>query len=57
MKKVLFILMAAAAVGLLLNSEKGSKTLKKLAESLDDIKDKALDDMNKLVAKGKKWVA
>jgi hypothetical protein len=57
MKKILFLLAAAAAVGLILNSEKGSKTLKKLAESLDDIKDKALKDMNKLIDKSKKWVA
>ena len=57
MKKVLFILMAAAAVGLLLNSEKGMKTLKKLGKSLDDIKDKALSDMSALIDKSKKWVA
>jgi hypothetical protein len=57
MKKVIFIFIAAAAVGLLLNSEKGTKTLKKLAESLDDIKDKALNDMSRLIDKSKKWVA
>ncbi len=57
MKKILFLLAAAAAVGLILNSEKGSKTLKKLGESLDDIKDKALNDMSKLIDKSKKWVA
>jgi hypothetical protein len=57
MKKIFFLLAAAAAVGLILNSEKGSKTLKKLGESLDDIKDKALNDMSKLIDKSKKWVA
>lgn len=57
MKKIIFLLAAAAAVGILLNSDKGSKKLKKLAESLDDIKDKALNDMSKLINKGKKWVA
>jgi hypothetical protein len=57
MKKILFLLAAAAALGIILNSEKGSKTLKKLGESLDDIKDKALNDMSKLIDKSKKWVA
>lgn len=57
MKKVLFILLAATAVGVLLNTEKGTKKLKRLAESLDDIKDKAMNDMSKLIDKSKKWVA
>lgn len=57
MKKVIFLLAAAAALGILLNSEKGTKTLKKLAASLDDIKDKALNEMGELIDKSKKWVA
>ncbi|HTB25861.1 MAG TPA: hypothetical protein VK711_10835 [Puia sp.] len=57
MKKIIFLLAAAAAVGILLNTEKGSKTMKKLAASLDDIKDKALNDMSKIIDKSKKWVA
>ena len=57
MKKIIILLAAAAAVGLILNSEKGSKTLKKLSASLDDIKDKALNDMSKIIDKSKKWVA
>ena len=56
MKKVLFILLAGAAVGYLLNSDKGAKTLKKLSDSLDDIKDKAMNDMGELLNKGKKWI-
>jgi hypothetical protein len=56
MKKVLFVLLAGAAVSYLLNSEKGTKTLKKLSDSLDDIKDKAMNDMGELLSKGKKWI-
>jgi hypothetical protein len=57
MKKILLLLAAAAAVGLILNSEKGSKTMKKLSASLDDIKDKALNEMGDLINKSKKWVS
>jgi hypothetical protein len=57
MKKVLFILLAGVAVGLLLAPEKGSKTWRKLVDGLDDIKDKAVDEMNNLVDKGKDFAA
>jgi hypothetical protein len=57
MKKILLLLAAAAAVGLILNSEKGNKTMKKLSASLDDIKDKALNEMGELINKSKKWVS
>ena len=57
MKKIILVLIAGAAVGYLLNSEKGTKTLRKLSDSLDDIKEKAMRDMNELLDKGKKWVA
>jgi hypothetical protein len=57
MKKIIFLLAAAAAVGLILNSEKGNKTMKKLSASLDDIKDKALNEMGELINKSKKWVS
>lgn len=53
MKKVLVVLLAGVAVGLLLAPEKGSKTWKKLVNGLDDIKDKAVGEMNNLVDKGK----
>jgi gas vesicle protein len=53
MKKVLLILLAGVAVGLLVAPQKGSKTWKKIADGLDDIKDKAVDEMNSLVDKGK----
>jgi hypothetical protein len=53
MKRVLLLVLAGVAVGLLLAPEKGSKTIKKLVDGLDDIKDKAVDEMNHLVEKGK----
>ena len=53
MKKVLVILLAGVAVGLLLAPAKGSKTWKKIVDGLDDIKDKAVDELNNLVDKGK----
>ncbi len=53
MKKVLLVLLAGVAVGLLLAPEKGSETWNKLVDGLDDIKDKAIDEINSLVGKGK----
>ncbi len=53
MKKVLLILLAGVAVGMLLAPDKGSETWKRLVDGLDDIKDKAIDEMNNLVEKGK----
>jgi gas vesicle protein len=57
MKRVLLILLAGVAVGMLLAPEKGSKTWSKVVGGLDDIKDKAIDEMNNLVAKGKDLVS
>ncbi len=57
MKKVLLLLLAGVAVGLLIAPEKGTKTIKKLVDGLDDIKDKAVDEMNHLVEKGKDLTA
>jgi gas vesicle protein len=53
MKKILFVLLSGVALGLLLAPEKGSETWRKLVDGLDDIKDKAVDEMNNLVDKGK----
>lgn len=53
MKKILVILLAGVAVGLLLAPEKGSKTWEKLMNGLDDIKDKAVDEINNLMEKSK----
>lgn len=57
MKKILLLLLAGVAVGMLLAPEKGTETWKKLVDGLDDIKDKAVDEMNNLVNKGKGMVA
>jgi hypothetical protein len=51
MKRVLLILLAGVAIGMLIAPEKGSETWTKLVDGLDDIKDKAMDEMNNLVAK------
>lgn len=53
MKKVLLILLAGVAVGMLLAPEKGSETWNKIVDGLDDIKDKAIDEINSLVGKSK----
>lgn len=57
MKKILYVLLAGVAIGLLLAPEKGSETWKKLVDGLDDIKDKAVDEMNSLMDKSKSLVA
>jgi len=53
MKKILLVLLAGVALGMLIAPEKGSETLKKLADGLDDIKDSAIDEMNNLMGKSK----
>jgi gas vesicle protein len=57
MKKLLIVLAAGVAVGLLLAPDKGSETRKKLMDSLDDIKDKAVDEINGLIGKSKTIIA
>lgn len=57
MKKILFVLLTGVAIGMLLAPEKGSETWKKLVDGLDDIKDKALDEMNSLMDKSKSLIA
>ena len=53
MNKIFLALLAGVAVGILVAPGKGSETLKKLTDGLDDIKDKATDQLNGLVDKGK----
>jgi hypothetical protein len=57
MKKLLFVLLAGVAVGMLLAPEKGTETRKKLSDSLEDFKDKAMDGMNSMMDKGKVFMA
>lgn len=57
MKRVLLLLLAGVAVGLLIAPDKGSETWNKVVDGLDDVKDKAMDEMNNLVAKGKELVS
>lgn len=53
MKKILLVLLAGVAIGMLLAPEKGTETWKKLVDGLDDIKDNAIDEMNNLMDKSK----
>ena len=53
MKGLLFVLLAGVAVGMLLAPEKGSKSLNKLMDGLDDVKKKTLDEIDSLVSQGK----
>ena len=53
MNKIFLALLAGLAVGILVAPGKGSETWKKLTDGLDDIKDKATDQLNGLVDKGK----
>ena len=53
MKKILLVLLAGVAIGMLLAPEKGTETWKKLVDGLDDIKDKAIDEMDNLMDKSK----
>jgi gas vesicle protein len=57
MKKLLIVLAAGIAVGILLAPEKGSASWKKLVDGLDDIKDKAVDEINSLMKKSKTLIA
>jgi gas vesicle protein len=53
MKSILFVLLAGVAVGLLIAPEKGSKSWKKLVASLDDVKNKTMEEIDNLVTKSK----
>jgi gas vesicle protein len=53
MKKALILILAGVAVGLFLAPDKGSETFNKLVKGFDDLKDKAMDEINDLVGKGK----
>ncbi len=57
MKKVLIGLLAGVAIGILIAPDKGSATWKKIVDGLDDLKDKASNELNTVVEKGKDWIS
>jgi len=52
MNKILLSLLAGVAIGLIVAPDKGSETLRKLRDGLDDAKDKASDAAEDLWQKG-----
>jgi gas vesicle protein len=54
MNKVLFALLAGVTIGVLLAPDKGSATVKKLKDKLDDLTDRAKDQGDEWLGKGKR---
>ena len=54
MNKILLSLLVGVGIGILLAPDKGSVTLKKLRDKLDDLTDSAEDEGDELVNKGKR---
>lgn len=54
MNKYLLTLLAGIGIGLLIAPARGSETLRKIRDGLDDYKDKADDEANDLVGQGEK---
>jgi gas vesicle protein len=48
MKKAFWLIMTGVAIGILIAPEKGSETLKKITDCLDDLQDKARRGMDDL---------
>ena len=57
MKKILLLVLAGAAIGILVAPGKGSETWQKLKEGFNDWKDGAMDHINDMVSQGKDVVA
>jgi gas vesicle protein len=57
MKKALWLILAGVAIGILVAPDKGSETMKKIKESLDDLRDKAMDSFDDVVDTGKDMVS
>jgi gas vesicle protein len=53
MKKALWLILAGVAIGILVAPDKGSATMKKIKDSLDDLRDKAMDSFDDVVDTGK----
>jgi gas vesicle protein len=53
MKKALWLILAGVAIGILIAPDKGSETVKKIKDSLDDLRDKAMDSFDDMVDTGK----
>jgi gas vesicle protein len=53
MKKALYLILAGVAIGILIAPDKGSETLRKLKDGLDEWKDSAVDQINDIIAQGK----
>ena len=54
MNKTLLALLVGVGIGILVAPGKGSETIRRLRDRLDDYKDLAADEADELVAKGKK---
>jgi gas vesicle protein len=49
MKKAFWLILTGIAIGILVAPDKGSETLKKIKDKLDDLKDRAADNINDMV--------
>jgi gas vesicle protein len=56
MKKALWLILAGVAIGVLIAPDKGSETMKKIKDNLDDLKDKAKESFDDMVDTGKNIV-
>jgi len=56
MKKVIYLILAGVAIGILVAPGKGSETWQKLKEGFNDWKDGAMDQINDMVSQGKDLV-
>jgi hypothetical protein len=52
MNRILFVLLAGVAIGLLIAPAKGSETWRRLVDGIDDYKDKVSDEANDLYEAG-----
>jgi gas vesicle protein len=57
MKKVICLILAGVAIGILVAPGKGSETWQKLKEGFNDWKDGAMDQINDMVSQGKDAIA